>query len=166
MADYFLLPYYIFEEPFFLGFLWSVTNFGKPQLLWWKFREKRDGVRNRALRKTETKTETDRFSIYRNSTNGRFSKISVFGFPDSGRFCLLGCHFSEFVLHVFVGKFFCSDKCVIILILWRFTWLSRISILISFWQKGFSLGATSTILLNSTTTKLLSGLHHKPFVRS
>jgi hypothetical protein len=63
-------------------------------------------LRVRALRETETETETDRFSINQKPTVGRFSKISVFGFPDSGLFCLLGCLFSRFFLHTFCGKFF------------------------------------------------------------
>jgi hypothetical protein len=103
----------------------------------------------RALRETET--ETDRFAINRKPTDVRFSKKPVFGFPDSGQFCLLWWDFSEFFFACpFLESFFCSDECVIILIFRSFTWLSRI--LVS--DKGFLLGTTSNILLYSATTKL------------
>jgi hypothetical protein len=56
-------------------------------------------VNTRALRETETKTETDRFSINRKPTKDRFSKRPVFGFPDSLRcflfFCIFFCFFCE-----------------------------------------------------------------------
>jgi hypothetical protein len=55
---------------------------------------------SRALRETETKTEIDRFSINLKPIVGRLSKISVFGFSrfcNSGRFSLIGYHFSDFV---------------------------------------------------------------------
>jgi hypothetical protein len=39
----------------------------------------------RALRETETETETDRFSIKRKPAEGWFSKILVFGFPNNRR---------------------------------------------------------------------------------
>jgi hypothetical protein len=63
-----------------------------------------DAVHVGALRETETETETDRFSINRKPTNGRFSKRSVFGFPDSSRFCLLRA-ISPIFLHVFLQVF-------------------------------------------------------------
>jgi hypothetical protein len=69
----------------------------------------------RALRETETETanKTDWFSINGKPTDGRFSKRLGFGFPNYGRFSLLGCNFSDFLCMVFLESFFCSYERVI-----------------------------------------------------